>query len=293
MASALILGIKGQLGQELLRARWPTGLSPVGYDLDELDITQRSAVEQSVAATKPLLVINAAAYTAVDKAETERERAFAVNAEGPDNIALACSQAQVPLLHVSTDYVFSGEKDGPYVESDPVAPLGVYGLSKAQGEQAVRSRLNPHVIVRTSWVFGAFGHNFVKTMLRLAKERPELRVVNDQRGRPTAAQDLAAALIHLSGRYLEQKTLPWGTYHFANHGTLTWYDFASNVVEMQERWTSVRPKVTPIATADFPTPARRPRNSELCTAAFEANFGLVPRPFRLPLTEVLEELFKA
>src|SRR5207237_6952913 len=184
---------------------------------------------------RPDIVINAAAYTAVDRAEREAEAAFAVNATGPALLAAACKAAAIPLIHISTDYVFDGSKEGPYREDDPVNPLGAYGRSKAAGDRAVRAALAEHVILRTAWVYSAHGHNFVRTMLRLASERPVLRVVADQIGSPTSAADIAAAIGTIVQQIAGGKA-GWGTYHFAGAGAVTWHGFAAAILELASPW---------------------------------------------------------
>jgi dTDP-4-dehydrorhamnose reductase len=284
----IIVGSGGQLGSELQRATWPAGLKVVALSEAELDITDEQATKRALGQAD--LVINAAAYTAVDKAESERALAFRVNRDGPANLAQACALNDAPLIHVSTDYVFDGSKLGAYVEDDAVAPLGVYGASKASGETAVRNEHRKHIIVRTSWVVSAFGQNFVKTMLRLAGERDTLRVVADQVGRPTPAKDLARILIHIARRYEEGSPIPWGTYHFAAAGCTSWHGLATEVVELKARHSGRRPKVEPITTADYPTPALRPKNSELDTRKLEATLGLEIAPWQTGVADIVDEL---
>src|SRR3954452_18110890 len=215
----LVLGAAGQVGRELCRLAWPAGTAIASMDRAEIDIADRDAAFGSVARERPEIVINAAAYTAVDRAESEPVAAWAANCTGPANLAAACRAAAIPLIHLSTDYVFDGRKAGPYREDDPVNPLGVYGKSKEAGDRAIRAALPEHVILRTAWVYSAHGQNFVKTMLRLADERPVLRVVADQTGSPTSAADIAAAIariaIHVMAGDAVRDTDPWGTYHFA------------------------------------------------------------------------------
>jgi dTDP-4-dehydrorhamnose reductase len=237
---------------------------------------------------RPALVVNAAAYTKVDLAEKEPDAARLGNEIGPGVIAAACSAARTPLIHISTDYVFDGAVDGSYVETDPIAPLGVYGATKAAGEEAVRHGLAEHVILRTSWVYGVFGNNFLKTMLRLAAERDELRVVADQRGCPTSTADIADAILHIAPRL---RSDVYGLYHFAGAGSASWHEFASRIVDAQARFTGRRPKVTAIATADYPTPARRPANSVFNCGKFERTFGIAARPWTLETDAVVGELF--
>lgn len=284
----LIVGSNGQVGSELRRraARW--GLTALGLDRAALDITDATAVAAALAGSGAKVVINAAAYTAVDRAEQEPERAYAVNRDGPAHLAAACAQLGLPLLHISTDYVFDGSKAGPYTETDPAAPLGVYGDSKWQGEEAVRARLDQHIILRVSWVFGIDGNNFVKTMLRLARERDELRVVADQHGCPTYAGAIADVLLDLAARSGSGTALPWGTYHYCGAPATTWQQFAEAILAEGRRYEALRAQtVTPITTADYPTPARRPANSVLACERIGADLGITPSPWQAGLQTML------
>jgi len=244
-----------------------------------------------ILAVKPRLVLNAAAYTAVDRAETEPEAAYAANAAGAETIARAAALQQVPVIQISTDYVFDGTKRGAYVETDAIAPLGVYGQTKAAGEAMVRLANPRHFILRIAWVYGRFGANFLKTVLRLSRERAELRIVADQHGCPTATQDLAEAVFAID-RALARGIEAPGTYHFAGDGATTWHGFASAIVEAQSQATGRRPKVSAIATADYPTPARRPANSELDSSLFTSVFGYRARDWQTRARETVEVLLK-
>lgn len=281
----LVLGAGGQVGTELRRARLPSGMMLTALDRAGLDITDRAAIDAAIRRERPDLVVNAAAYTAVDKAESDADAAFAANAAAPGHIAEACAKAGIPLIHISTDYVYDGSKIGPYVEGDPINPLGVYGSSKAQGDAAVAAALAEHVILRTAWVYSAHGGNFVKTMLRLANERPSLRVVADQHGAPTAAADIAAAVIAVAAR-IGAGEGRWGVFHFTGAGTATWHEFAEAIVAMAGKTVPV----AAIATADYPTPARRPANSVLDCAKIAAAYGIAARPWRDALADVVAEL---
>jgi dTDP-4-dehydrorhamnose reductase len=236
------------------------------------------------------VAINAAAYTAVDRAEQEPALAFAVNRDGPAHLAAACARSNIPLLHISTDYVYDGAKIDPYVEDDPTTPLGVYGASKLAGDEAVRRLLPRHLILRVSWVFGIHGHNFVKTILRLARERQELRVVADQYGGPTFAGDIADTLLDLAGRIAEIDARDaWGVYHYCGEPVTTWHGFASAIIELARARESLPVKtVTAITTTDYPTPAARPVNSVLDCAKLAARFGIRPRPWRAGLEALLD-----
>jgi dTDP-4-dehydrorhamnose reductase len=286
----LVLGSAGQLGQELVGAARACGLALSGLTRAQVDITDAAAVSRALRDTGARVVVNAGAYTKVDKAESEAEEAFRANATGPEVLAQACARAGLPLIHVSTDYVFDGSKAGAYRESDPLAPLGVYGRSKAAGEAAIRAALPAHVIVRTSWVYGIHGANFLKTMLRLAGERDALRVVADQRGCPTSTQDLAGALLRVAAG-LEAGAAAYGTYHFAGQGVTTWHGFAERIVAAQAPFTGRLPIVTPIATEEYPTPARRPANSELDSSLFGRTFGFMARPWQDATDTTVQMLF--
>jgi dTDP-4-dehydrorhamnose reductase len=288
----LVLGAGGQVGHELSRLAWPADYRVAAFDRAGVDITQGEAVAAAFERERPDVVINAAAYTAVDRAETEPDMAWAGNCTGPGRLAAACHAAGIPLIHISTDYVFDGSKQGPYREDDAVNPLGVYGRSKEAGDRAVREALPEHVILRTAWVYGAHGHNFVKTMLRVAAERPVLRVVADQTGSPTSAADIAAAIAAIVRR-VTAGDHHWGTYHFAGGGEVTWHGFAEAIFELAAPWRGAPPTVEAITTADYPTPARRPANSVLDCRHIGEGFGIVPRPWREALAEVIRELYEA
>ncbi len=237
------------------------------------DITDRDAVLRALDAHEPDIVINPAAYTAVDKAETEPDLAFAVNRDGARNVAFACDRAGVPLIHFSTDYVFDGAKDGFWHEDDPIAPLGVYGRSKAEGEAAVRETLDSHVILRTAWVFSSFGGNFVKTMLRLGAERDSLNVVSDQLGSPSYAPDLADGALEIARQVLGGNRA-FGIYHLTNSGTASWYEFAVEIFRQAKAEMGIECEVAPIPTEQYPTPARRPSNSRLSNERVRSTFQL-------------------
>src|SRR5438874_3404296 len=286
----LVLGSAGQIGHELCRFAWPADYRVAGFDRAEVDITDQGAVTAAVDRERPDIVINAAAYTAVDRAESEPDAAWAGNCAGPGYLAAACRSDGIPLIHISTDYVFDGSKKGPYREDDPVNPLGVYGHSKEAGDRAVRQALAEHVILRTAWVYSAHGHNFVKTMLRLAAERPVLRVVADQIGSPTSAADIAQTIAVIVRR-IGTGDRHWGTYHFAGSGAATWHGFAEAIFELASPCRGTPPKVEAITTADYPTPARRPANSVLDCRRIGEVFGIVPRPWREALAEVIGELY--
>lgn len=286
----LVTGAGGQVGTELQRRAAAHGQAVAGLARADLDISDRAAVLDAVARLKPALVVNAAAYTKVDKAEEERDAAFAINRDASGHLAEACARQAIPLIHISTDYVFDGTKQGAYVETDPVAPLGVYGASKEAGERAVRERLAAHVIMRTSWVYAAHGGNFVRTMLRLGAERDELRVVADQFGAPTFAGDIADAILTIAGQLIAGKADAYGTYHYTAAGSTSWHGFAEAIFERAGKVWGRRPVVHAIPAADYPTPAKRPANSVLDCARILAAFAVPRRPWQAGLDEVVEAL---
>jgi dTDP-4-dehydrorhamnose reductase len=248
-------------------------------------------VARAIAETSGVdIVINGAAYTAVDKAESEPDLAHRINAGSVAALAEACAKRDVPVLHLSTDYVFDGTKPAPYVETDATNPLNVYGRTKLAGEIALRAAQPEHLILRTSWVYSAFGANFVKTMLRLGAEREELRIVDDQIGAPTAAGEIAAACLVLAERVGAGPEPAWGTYHLTASGETSWFGFARAIFDIAAPWAGLKARLAPIPTSAYPTPARRPTNSRLDCSKLAHAFGLSLRPWREPLIEVLAEL---
>jgi len=284
----LVTGGSGQVGSALARLA-PTWVEVVAPTRAELDLADPSAIAQLVASRGWRVVVNCAAYTAVDRAESDVVAAWQVNALAPAALAAASRAAGIPIVHVSTDYVFNGSKPDPYVEDDPVAPVNVYGASKEGGEQAVRNTCAAHIILRTAWAVSASGRNFVNTMLRLGAEQRELRVVADQRGCPTSAEDIARAILTILAR-LEQGSGPYGTFHFVNAGEATWHELATHVFNRAALYGRPTPAVHAITTADYPTPACRPVNSRLATGRIAAAFGIAPRPWREAVDEIVGQL---
>ncbi|UVE18792.1 dTDP-4-dehydrorhamnose reductase [Pseudomonas sp. LS44] len=287
----LITGAHGQVGHELLRHA-PADFEVHGLGSAELDIADAAQVQAAVEHLRPQLIINAAAYTAVDKAESEAERAYAVNRDGVTHLARAAAELGIPVLHISTDYVFAGDAEQPYRETDATAPSGVYGASKLAGEQALSELCPQHLILRTSWVFGAHGNNFVKTMLRLGRERDTLGVVADQRGGPTPAAAIADALWQLATRYREQGALHWGIFHFSGTPACTWHAFAVEIFRQAAELGLLErePQVNAISSAAYPTPAKRPAWSVLDGERLRQAHGIGAPDWRLGLREVLLEL---
>jgi dTDP-4-dehydrorhamnose reductase len=288
----LLVGSNGQLGWEIVNAAKVCGLDCEGIDTPQFDLRDKDAVERAAGREKFTLIVNAAAYTAVDKAESQRDEAFAVNAEGPCLLAHVCAKHRLPLIHISTDYVFDGTKKTPYVESDPISPVGVYGESKAAGEKAVRETLESRIILRTSWLYSSHGNNFVKTIFRLASEREELRVVADQYGCPTYAADLAAAVLELAKRINSQGSVQWGVYHYCGNGVTTWHGFAEKICELAQNYCPLRVKrVKAISTVEYPTPAKRPPYSALDCSKIMRVFGVQTRPWQDSLAEMIGKMF--
>ena len=285
----LVTGGAGQVGQSI-RALGSDSLVVHAPDRERLDLMSDASIHKAISSRQWDAVINAAAYTAVDKAENEKDIAWRVNAVAPGILAQACAQAQVPLIHLSTDYVFSGELERPYVEDDPVGPINVYGASKEEGERAVRSVCEYHIIIRTSWVVSAWRSNFLKTMLRLSDERDELRVVSDQRGRPTSAHDLAESLVSIAEQLPDRANASFGTFHYANQGATNWAEFAREIIRIHCAYGGRDIAVIPIATTDYPTPAKRPQNSVLSTDKIEAAFGLHIRPWQDATRDIVAKL---
>ena len=288
----LLTGAGGQVGREIQRQAKRAGTAMVSMPRERLDITDRDAVQRVVREIRPGIIVNAAAYTAVDKTEDEPENAFRINRDGAANLAQAATETGIPLIHLSTDYVFDGTRSRPYAETDTASPIGVYGNSKWEGEKAVRQRLAQHLIVRVSWVFGVYGHNFVKTMLRLTQDRDTLQVVADQTGGPTYAGHIADLLLHLCHKIKAPSHADWGTYHFCGSPVTSWHAFAEAIVRTGRRLGLIDHPVTvdAITTADYPTRARRPANSALDCRKLESTFGLAPQAWQTGLDDMLERI---
>lgn len=291
--SVLLIGANGQVGQELRKALGTKSafgeVTAVGRE--SLDLTDLDAIAQQINALQPDLILNAAAYTAVDKAESEPELAHRINAEAPKTMAESAVKCGAALVHISTDYVFPGTDGSPRVETDATGPLSVYGKSKLTGEEAIRAVLDDHIILRTAWVYGTQGKgNFCKTMLRLAKDRDTLGIVADQVGSPTWAKDIADAICALSTQVKENSALA-GTYHFTNSGVASWYDFAIAIFE-EARHLGIPLQietVNPLTTADYPTPAQRPPYSVLSCQKISQTLGSPPPHWRNSLRDMLAE----
>lgn len=288
----LITGAQGQVGKELVSIANQRGFDVIAAGQTELDITQLKNIKSYFEVHQPDLVINAAAYTAVNKAEEEQDITYAINRDGTANLAAVSKEKNIPLLHISTDYVFDGTKSEAYSENDAVSPLGVYGISKWQGEETIRQTLPEHIILRVAWVFGEQGNNFVKTMLWLAKDRDELSVVEDQFGRPSPAKDIAKTLIILAEQYQKEKTLEWGTYHYCGDEKVSWCGFAKEILKQAKEQGLIEKdiKVNAITTAEYQDPTKRPANSMLDCEKIKNTFGIEMPSWKESLNQVLTEL---
>jgi dTDP-4-dehydrorhamnose reductase len=286
----LVAGKTGQLARGLVQEARRRGTALVALGRPELDLTEPQGLARAIEAHAPRAIVNAAAYTAVDKAETEPALAMAVNRDGAGALAAAAARLRVPFIHVSTDYVFDGRKDAPYVEDDAPSPLGAYGGSKLAGEAVVRAAYPGGVILRTSWVYSPFGQNFVTTMLRLADTRDKVQVVDDQHGAPTAAFDLATVILDLINRLTSaHERDAGGIYHLANQGETTWHGFAAAIFAGWARRGRRVPVLEAITTAQYPTAAQRPANSRLDCGKIARTFGLRLPPWRSSLERCLDE----
>lgn len=283
----LITGNKGQVGY-CLTQQLSGKADTLAIDRDELDITDQSAVFTTVETFRPDVIINAAAHTAVDRAEAEIELSQAINVEGPRNLALAAEKIGAAILHISTDYVFSGEGSEEYKETDPVDPQGVYGQTKLDGERAVQQACSRSIILRTAWVFGEYGNNFVKTMLRLGTQRDSLSIVGDQFGGPTYAGDIASALICIATQIAGKQTVEYGIYHFSGMPYVSWFEFAQAIFKQAKEKSVLDniPNLTSITTEQYPTPAKRPANSRLNLDKIEQAFNIEPSDWQSALKNI-------
>lgn len=269
----LVTGAQGQVAQSLVTARSSHDVVAIGRP--DLDITDIDTVRRHIGNVEPAVIVNCAAYTAVDKAESELEAAERVNASGAGNVARACNEAGIPVIHISTDYVFDGEKPTPYLETDYTGPRSAYGRTKLAGEEMVAEANPRHLILRTAWVYSPYCNNFVKTMLRLAATRPELGVVDDQHGSPTYAPHLAEAIVAILAQLeLQPHAIDWGIYNAAGAGETTWCGLAREVFRVSQASGGPSAVVSAITTADYPAPAKRPANSRLDGGKLKAAFGI-------------------
>ena len=285
----LLTGADGQVGREFpdLVNSIDDAIELASAGRNKLDITQKDKILEVVDSIKPDIIVNAAAYTAVDRAEEEFEKAFAVNRDAAENLAVICEKKHIPLIHISTDYVFDGEKPGEYVETDQVNPKSVYGQSKLEGEQRIQDILDRHIILRTSWVFGPYGKNFVYTMIRLAKQKKELSVVNDQTGCPTSANSIAGAILTMSSAISNGDDANWGIYHYCGTPATNWFEFCRAIIENSKQNSPYSLEtIKPISTSEYPTAATRPKNSVLNCDKIRDQYGIHQQPWVNGLNEM-------
>ncbi len=283
--SYLVTGGSGQVGGAIARIAADQGIDICAPNRRQLDLTNKDSIVGAIASNPWSAVINCAAYTAVDKAESQFELAQAVNTRAPAIMAEEAARLNIPLIHVSTDYVFDGTKASPYTENDVTNPLGVYGRTKEAGEAAIRASGCRHAIIRTAWVLSARGTNFLDTMLRLGAERLKIKVVDDQVGCPTSANDIADTLLTVAHK-LDDRS---GTWHFVNSGEASWYDLADYIFSRTRKLGLITPELAPISTADYPTAAKRPANSRLETTALMQDFQIEPRSWQDAVSEILSD----
>ncbi len=287
----LVIGENGQVARSLVQEASRGGTPLLAAGRPTIDLQDAASIVASLDRAKPSLVVNAAAYTAVDKAESEPDLAFAINAGGVGQLGAECARRDIPIIHLSTDYVFDGTKSSAYVETDPVAPINVYGRSKLAGETKLREAHDKHIIIRTAWVYSPFGANFLKTMLRVGGSRPEVSVVSDQHGNPTYAPHLADAILTIAERLQDGDNGGlWGTYHAAGAGDTTWCEFAAAIFDVGRELGLSLGTAVPITTAQYPTPAKRPGNSRLDCSLLQQRFGVRLPDWRLGTRACIEQL---
>jgi dTDP-4-dehydrorhamnose reductase len=287
----VVFGARGQVGREIVALAAARGVPVVGLSRQDADIGNEVTVRATLDVHRPAVVVNAAGYTAVDRAEREPEAALLANVTGPAVLATVCAGINVPLIQLSCEQVFDGNKKRPYVESDKVSPVSVFGRSKAEGEAKVRELAPRHVILRTSWIYGPHGRNFLRNVMRLAAERDELRMVGDQTGCPTAAIDLAEAVLVVA-RKLASDARVSGTFHFAGNGATNWFRFASEIVQRQAVFTGKTPRITEIRLSEYPAAVKGGLNCELDSARFRNAFGYTASPWNFRVAEVVASVIR-
>jgi len=288
----LLTGSTGQIGTELVNLIEASPHKLYAYDKQKLDITDKALTLDVVTKIKPNIIINAAAYTNVDLAEEKKEIAYAVNTDGPRNLATISHANKIFLIHISTDYVFDGLKTEPYFEDDSTGPINVYGKTKLHGEEVIRSVLKEHIILRTSWVFGKRGKNFVKTILKLAKKQDLLKVIDDQYGCPTSATSIAKAILNICENFSLNKQINYGTYHYSGTPKTSWYKFAKEILAIGYKQKLIGDKVIiqPISSKGFPTKSKKPNYSVLSISKIEQNFNIMPQSWILDLEEMMKNI---
>ena len=290
----LVTGANGQVGSEIINLFATTDHDVISFTRKELDCSNIAAVNSALSAIQPDLIINSAAYTAVDKAEDETSLAQTINVDFVQQLAIYCAQKKIPLIHLSTDYVFDGTKVGSYNETDHPNPQGAYARSKFAGEQAILAHLKEHIILRVSWVFGVYGSNFVKTILTLASSRDELKIVADQWGRPTAARDIAQVLLEIVEKTCHVSFNDWGIYHYAGEGVTNWFEFSRVFIELSKAkgMNLTVTRLNPIKSYEYITKAVRPKNSVLNTKKIEQKLGIQCTGWRDYLPEVVDSFIE-
>jgi dTDP-4-dehydrorhamnose reductase len=290
-APILVIGRSGQVAQALARLGSISAHEVICVGRPDVDLAEPDTLAATLARYSPPVVVNAAAFTAVDEAESHRDLAFAINSAGAGHLARACAATGAEFVHISSDYVFDGRAHRPYREDDAIAPVSAYGASKAEGEAEVHGAGGRHVILRTSWVYSETGRNFLATMLRLGRERPELAIVDDQTGQPTYAADVAGAIARIVETMLDEpRDDIWGTFHFTSAGSTTWFGFAAEIFARAEALGWRVPRLKPITTAEYPTPARRPAYSVLDTSRIARVFRLAPPDWREALGRCMSRI---
>ena len=290
----LVTGGQGQLSSALKNHVAANQFNLKFYNHAELDITQSATIENRINEIKPDLIINNAAYTAVDKAENDKEHAEQINHIGAKNLAIICKQLGMPLIHLSTDYIFDGEKKSAYTESDDPNPINFYGVTKLHGEQEITDTLTDYIILRVSGIFSEYGQNFLKTMLRLGQEKKELRVVADQVTCPTAANDIAGALLKIAATYHATQKIQWGTYHYCSANPISWHEFASRILSEAGLYQSLTTtEIKAIPTSEYPTPAKRPMHSVLACNKISDNFSIKQPSWEDAISLTIKRLYTA
>jgi len=290
--TCLVTGAGGQIGRSLSDAANASAISLFGFDKQKLDITDYDHTARTIEAGAPDVIVNTAAFTNVDLAESESEVAFAVNRDGAGNLAKICRENGIPLIHLSTDFIFDGQKHDPYQEDDPADPLSVYGQSKLEGEHAVRGILEEHIIVRTSWVFSPYGKNFVKSILSAARQEKELRVVEDQTGCPTGAVEIAKTILELAV-CTAGDNVTWGTFHYGATPPVSRYEFAVEIADQCKKTIGTAAAVRPVTAAAYSAPARRPKRAVLDCSLITDSYGIIPPPWHPALEKACRSILAA
>lgn len=288
----LIIGKHGMLAQEVLGSFRAAGYDVMSRGRPEADLCRPAAICHTLLHEQPSLIINTAAYTDVEQAESDPDQAFATNRDGLKILAMETNRLGIPLIHISTDYVFDGTNRRPYREDHPASPLGVYGTSKWEGEEEIRQCHPHHVIIRTAWLYSVYGKNFLKTILKKAKDGQPLQIVNDQWGCPTWAKDLASALLVITQKIFQTQEIPWGTFHYCASGKTTWYEFAQLSIRQAQVISPIPVKpLIPIATPDYPSLVKRPAYSVLDCSKIQQTFGIKPTPWEASVQQCVKEFF--